>query len=189
MILLCTMLYFLNKINSYQNIYINKLTISSIFLILSLLEFYLFINLVSITFIFYRNIQFFIMVDVITTTSSVIYYYCFFTELEENQINERPVVLNSIIRNRNRNSNRNRNRNRNITRNSNNNITINRENLLIAEKEEFECNICYDINTKYYNIPCLNINHIVCENCSKNRLFNLNKCPWCNVPVTIVYSV
>ena len=183
MILLCTMLYFLNKINSYQNIYINKLTISSIFFILSLLEFYLFVNLVSLTFIFYRNIQFFILVDVITTTSSVIYYYCFFTELEENEINVRPLVLNSRIGNRNRSRNNNRNTNRN------NNRTINRENLLIAEKEEFECNICYDINTKYYNIPCLNIDHIVCENCSKNRLFNLNKCPWCNVQVTIVYSV
>ena len=115
------------------------------------------------------------------------YIIIVFSEVVQNEPNNRPIVFSNRLRNLNRNrivNNHNRN-----TNNRNRIININRENLLIAEREEFECNICYDINTRYYNIPCLNIDHIVCENCSKNRLFNLNKCPWCNVHVTIVNFV
>ena len=65
----------------------------------------------------------------------------------------------------------------------------NRDNLLIQESEEFECNICFEENKLYYNIPCIMSDHIICENCAKNILFNIKKCPWCNIETPIINQV
>ena len=75
--------------------------------------------------------------------------------------------------------------------NHHNNVVITNSqnrNLLIHEGEDFECLICYDTSNKFYNIPCTIDNHIICETCSKNNLFNLRKCPWCNIQVNIIYK-
>ena len=72
--------------------------------------------------------------------------------------------------------------------NNSENIT-NRNNLLIQESEEFECNICFEENKSYYNIPCTMTDHIICENCAKNILFNIKKCPWCNIEIPIITQV
>ena len=71
--------------------------------------------------------------------------------------------------------------------NQNNNY---RNKLLIYDKYDvFECLICYNTSKKYYDIQCTNIEHILCEDCIKNPLMNMKKCPWCNVQVNLLYVV
>ena len=59
-----------------------------------------------------------------------------------------------------------------------------------TEKEdELECQICYNKSKRYYDIQCTNPDHIVCEDCVKNPLMNINKCPWCNINCRLVFTI
>ena len=183
MILTCSLICIIKNHNNYEFcIYIDKSLISIIFF-LSLFELYLVSVFVPISFIFFRDINFLILIDIFVTLSFVLYYYFYGNEQNYHRNYNRPTEI--INFSRIRHTRRNRHNNRNVNRND----IINRSNLLIAEKEEFECPICCDINTRYYDIPCFNVDHVVCENCSKNSLFNIKKCPWCNIQVRIVYQV
>ena len=87
------------------------------------------------------------------------YIIIVFSEVVQNEPNNRPIVFSNRLRNLNRNrivNNHNRN-----TNNHNRIININRENLLIAEREEFECNIdVYDYWIDKSDLESKNLNFI-----------------------------
>ena len=182
MILTCTLICIIINHNNHNCcIYIDKSLITTIFFVLSLLQFYFVSVFVPVNYLFFKDLNFFILIDIFVIFTHVVYFY-FYEQNYDQNLNNRRIHIPNIRISR---------YNRRIINRTNNNIqnSFNRSNLLIAEKEDFECNICYDINTKYYDIPCFNVDHIVCEKCSKNSLFNIKKCPWCNTQVRVILQL
>ena len=175
MLITCILICLLNlKYNNNDNLI--KYIVSKIFFLLSIIQYIVIIRLIKLTFFLYNYIKFIIIIDIILNTIIFFYYFLNCDNVNDNLDNNRINFNRRIINVRENTETNNFNR-------------INRNNLLIQQKEEFECNICYNIDTYYYDIQCQNTDHIICEKCSKNILFNIKKCPWCNTNVNIIYNL